>query len=183
MPNVRARNSALAIAVLIALAGCSSSSKQSSPTTTAAAAGSMQLSSVSFPDNGPIATEFTCAGANKITPLEWAGVPVGTTSLALVVHDPDAPVPGGFTHWIVTGLHPVDGSLPPIPAGAEQWRNSAGNAAWAGPCPPPGKPHHYQFTLYALHGPVRQGATPAESITNIKDQAIGQATLTGTYQR
>jgi Raf kinase inhibitor-like YbhB/YbcL family protein len=170
---------------MLLLAACGSSSKSSSaPTTTAkTASGSMKLSSVTFPDNGPIPTEFTCAGANKIVPLEWSGVPVGATSLAVVVHDPDAPTPGGFTHWILTGLPAVDGKLPPVPGGAEQWKNSAGQAAWMGPCPPAGKVHHYVFTLYALSRPAAQGATPAESTANLNAASIAQATLTGTYHR
>jgi phosphatidylethanolamine-binding protein (PEBP) family uncharacterized protein len=92
-------------------------------------------------------------------------------SLALVVHDPDAPIQGGFTHWVVLGLVPKSGKLPPLPAGANEL------VAWRGPCPPPGSdPHHYRFTIYALH----KAAATQEAIA---DAAIARATLVGTYSR
>ena len=40
-----------------------------------------------------------------------------------------------------------------LPAGAVQGRTDFGTAGYGGPCPPPGKPHHYYFRLYALKVP------------------------------
>jgi phosphatidylethanolamine-binding protein (PEBP) family uncharacterized protein len=53
---------------------------------------------------------FGCSGQNISPSLEWAGVPAAAKSLALIVHDPDAPTGvGGFTHWIVYNI-PVSAS-------------------------------------------------------------------------
>ena len=143
----------------------------------------MRLESIAFAPNGPMPTEETCAGENKTPPLEWSGVPAGAKSLALVVHDPDAPLPGGFTHWILVDIPPNDGKLPPLPAGARGLPNGAGRTEWMGPCPPAGKPHHYVFTLYAPKGEVQAGANPAATIENIKQAATDQAEYVGTYSR
>ena len=143
----------------------------------------MNLVSTSFAPNGRIPTEETCDGANKTPPLEWTGVPADAKSLALVVHDPDAPRPGGFTHWILVDIPPEDGKLPPLPAGSRGLPNDAGGTAYTGPCPPPGTPHHYVFTLYALNGDVQAGANAAATIDNIKQAASDQAEYVGTYSR
>jgi hypothetical protein len=59
--------------------------------------------------------------------------------------------------------------------------------AYGGPCPPPGKPHHYDFTLYALDVPTVSGATGAttgpELVKLIEGHVLGKTTLTGMYGR
>ena len=68
------------------------------------------------------------------------------------MHDPDAPMPGGFYHWVVynipAGTHALvgDAKLSPAQLGS----TSAGKPGYYGPCPPPGPAHHYTITLYAL---------------------------------
>ena len=48
---------------------------------------------------------FGCTGQNVSPSLEWSGAPAAAKSLALIVHDPDAPTGvGGFTHWIVYNI-------------------------------------------------------------------------------
>ena len=70
--------------------------------------------------------------------------------MALVVDDPDAPS-GTFTHWVVLDIPSTTTSSSEggVPAGGVQATTSAGEAAYAGPCPPSGT-HHYRFTLVAL---------------------------------
>jgi Raf kinase inhibitor-like YbhB/YbcL family protein len=109
---------------------------------------------------------FGCAGENLSPALSWSGVPAGTRSLALLVHDPDAPTGSGFWHWTVfdipasaTGLARGAGnSAAGLPAGARGGGNdyqdtgaTGGNGNYGGPCPPAGEgSHRYVFTLYAL---------------------------------
>ncbi|MFZ1018796.1 MAG: YbhB/YbcL family Raf kinase inhibitor-like protein [Candidatus Cybelea sp.] len=93
-----------------------------------------------------------CGGANSSPSLTWSDVPHGTKSFALIVHDADAPIPGGFYHWIVYNLPPQTRHLETNAklASDQLGESSAGRAQYYGPCPPPGPAHHYTITLYAL---------------------------------
>src|SRR5690242_260772 len=55
-----------------------------------------QLKSNAFSAEGNIPARFTCEGANISPGLSWSGVPEGAKTLALVLHDPDAPRSGGY---------------------------------------------------------------------------------------
>jgi phosphatidylethanolamine-binding protein (PEBP) family uncharacterized protein len=71
-----------------------------------------------------------------------------------------------------------------VPAGATQAMNSAGSAAYAGPCPPSGT-HHYRFTVYALSAPtgLSDGVPTEEALAKIRSEAAAQGTLVGLYLR
>src|SRR5437588_13128279 len=64
----------------------------------------LTVTSTSFTANGNIPVKYTCEGAQTSPPLNVRGVPSGAKSLALIVHDPDAPRPGGFTHWVMWNI-------------------------------------------------------------------------------
>ena len=125
----------------------------------------MQIHSSAFTAGDPIPPKYTCSGQNVSPPLSWSGVPQGAKSLVLIVDDPDAPS-GAFVHWVVYNLPPETTHLDEavtnstsIPGGGAQGRNDFGGDGYGGPCPPPGKPHHYRFLLYALNS--RISPTPA----------------------
>ena len=80
-------------------------------TTTAPAGGAFTLSSPAFADNAAIPRKFTCQGEGVSPELDWTGVPAGTTTLALLVVDPDAQIDNGFTHWVLTDIDPAGGTL------------------------------------------------------------------------
>jgi phosphatidylethanolamine-binding protein (PEBP) family uncharacterized protein len=115
-----------------------------------------------------------CGGKNISPQLSWSGAPSGTKSFVLIVHDPDAPVPGGYYHWVVYN----------IPATANEIeRATTRYSGYYGPCPPPGKVHHYNFTLYALdieHVDVEKVDAP-HLLERIKGHVLTQATLTGLF--
>ena len=150
----------------------------------------MKLTSTAFRDGEYIATLYTCEGQNISPPLAWRGVPQGTQSLALIMDDPDAPS-GIFTHWVVFNIPAENLNLPAaarsanLPGGALQGRNSYGTSAYGGPCPPPGSPHHYRFTLYALDQPIAlaAGATREQLLNATRSHTLTQARLVGLYQR
>ncbi len=121
---------------------------------------------------------------NAAPRLRIAGVPPRTVELAIVCHDPDAPLPDGFTHWTLYGI-PADTT----DLGAEpdaQFRpgpNDFGEVGYGGPQPPAGHGvHHYYFWVYALAHPV-DGA-PARRVFNDRyaDAIIEQNRLVGTYE-
>ena len=90
-------------------------------------------------------------------------------------------------HWVVVGIDPArtelaEGAVPP---GARQVRNSAGTAAYTGPCPPGGPPHHYRFTMYALQrkADLAGDASPEAALQAIEAAATARGRLVGTYGR
>ena len=113
--------------------------------------------------------------------------------LALVVDDPDAP---GAKPWVHDVLYKI-----PVDAGPDLMvlrgasvdsaarflpgENSWGETGWDGPAPPPGKPHRYVFTLYALDTEldVQPGLTKDELLDAMEGHVLGTAELVGTYQR
>jgi Raf kinase inhibitor-like YbhB/YbcL family protein len=72
-----------------------------------------------------------------------------------------------------------------LPGGIQQGLNSWPKTGYGGPCPPPGKPHHYLFKLYALDTglnlPANTNAAALERA--MKGHITGQAQLIGTYGR
>ena len=167
-----------------------------------ACASAFDLTSPDVSADKPISSKFIynsfgCSGENVSPQLVWSDPPAGTKSFAVLVHDPDAPTGGaGFWHWIVTdipvsargfaqGAGAAGGKA--LPAGARQFENDAGEAAWVGPCPPPGHGlHRYVFTVYALG--VEKIDLPAGAKASlvgfiVNKSAIGTATLTARFGR
>lgn len=137
---------------------------------------------------------FGCHGGNLSPALAWQHAPAGTRSIAVTVHDPDAPRPGGWWHWLIfnipadtTGLPKGAGTPGHEPAGAIQSLTSFESTGYGGPCPPVGHGvHHYVFTVYALDtdGLAYAAGTPPEEVaTAIRRHAIASASLTALYQR
>ena len=67
------------------------------------------LTSESIKNNQTLANEqvlnsFGCSGENISPDLKWQNPPEGTKSYALLVHDPDAPRPTGWWHWLVINI-------------------------------------------------------------------------------
>ena len=78
-------------------------------------------------------------GVDVSPELAWSGVPEGTKAFAIVVHDPDAPLVDGFTHWVAYGIPGSASGLPEGGGDAVQGINSMGEPGYMGPAPPPGK--------------------------------------------
>jgi Raf kinase inhibitor-like YbhB/YbcL family protein len=153
---------------------------------------SLHISSPAFKEGGNIPPGYTKDGQNVSPELNWTGSPPKTSSLVLILHDPDAPVPGGFTHWVVFNLPPDSNGLTEgvvrrerLEDGTLQGKNDSGAACYMGPAPPPGKPHHYHFKLYAVDKTLN--LTPAagrkEVLDAIKGHILDESETTGLYQR
>lgn len=148
------------------------------------------LASSTFHSGGtmPFSTVSKACGGQNISPeLHWRGAPARTKSFALIVHDPDAPAPGGWYHWVVYNLPATTQELPAsaMLASSQLGRASSEQIAYGGPCPPSGPVHHYNFTLYALDEPVVMGAalTGPELVKAIAPHVLATAKLTGLYRR
>lgn len=149
--------------------------------------GNMRLRSTAFEPHGPIPDRYSGYGDNVSPALEWSDPPKGVKSFALICHDPDAPLPRGFTHWVVYGIPATAKSIPEGGGkGYKEGVNGAGKPGYFGPMPPPGHGvHHYYFWLYALDGDVglKPGADREQCLSAIEDHVIEQSRLIGTYQK
>lgn len=141
------------------------------------------LASPAFAPGGSIPAKYTCKGDDISPPLEIKNVPPDTVSLALILHDPDAPA-GDFLHWAVWNINPGQHVIAEntVPAGAVQGTNDFGNSHYGGPCPPAGT-HHYVFDLYALNTKLSlpAGANRQQFEHAIGNYIVAQTTLTGTF--
>ena len=156
------------------------------------AAAAFVLASATFNADAPLPRTAAydkagCGGSNISPELHWRGAPRGTHSFALILHDPDAPVPGGFYHWVAynipAGVHELAAGvrLAPDRLGITSWNE----AAYGGPCPPPGPAHHYVFTLYALDTAHIAGEhlSAQELQQAMARHTLARAAVTGLYAR
>jgi len=144
----------------------------------------LRLRSPGFQGHKSIPQRHAGDGEDVAPALEWSGVPEGTKAFAIVVHDPDAPLVDGFTHWVAYGISADATSLPEGGGDATAGVNSFGNHGYNGPAPPPGHgPHHYYFWIYALDDDpeLEPGLDRRELLERIEDHVIEQARLIGTY--
>jgi len=151
----------------------------------------MQLTSSAFQPGGEIPSYYTSEGENASPELSWKDAPAETKSFALIMHDPDAPRPGGFTHWVVYNIAPevqhVEENVSreeEIPGFGTQGRNDGGKIGYIGPAPPSGV-HRYFFRLYALDKKLDlpPGATHKEVTDAMQGHILAQAELMGTYEK
>ncbi|MEK7693603.1 MAG: YbhB/YbcL family Raf kinase inhibitor-like protein [Chloroflexota bacterium] len=195
---VRAANAISIIAATLVFTACGGgSSYKTSPTATSAPAtaaapaspapSTLTLTSDAFANNATIPVTYSCNGGGTSPSLAWSGAPAGTKAFALIVHDPDAPLPGGFTHWIVVDLPASASSLrAAVPAGDAIAGGGTQVTAYRGMCPPPGAAaHHYHFRLYALD--AQAGAAPGTSKTDVEaamqGHILAETGLVGLFSR
>jgi Raf kinase inhibitor-like YbhB/YbcL family protein len=143
------------------------------------------VTSAAFGNNKAIPSGFTCDGSSASPPLKFAKTPKAAKDVALIMTDPDVPS-GAFVHWVAWHLPKTGLPEETLPAGIVQGKNSIGNDAYQGPCPPPGsQPHHYVFNIYAVSKQITlpPGASADDLRAAVKGNVLAQGTLTGTYQR
>jgi Raf kinase inhibitor-like YbhB/YbcL family protein len=157
------------------LAGCglfSSGVTVTSPTV-------MTVTSEAFPHG--IMHSYLCGGAHvKAPPLTWAGAPVGTRSIAIVLDDANAPITP-YVYWLAFDIGPGTSALieGQLPRGARQARGTAGYDRYDAPCPGPNT-HSYRFTVYALNTVLSlpNGTSLASAWQAIAAATIGRGRLT-----
>jgi Raf kinase inhibitor-like YbhB/YbcL family protein len=147
-----------------------------------------------------MARDYTPDGRNVSPPITWKDLPAGTKELAVVCADFGAGNPPPWVHWIIYKIPPAATGLPegipfdaatPMPreiAGAVQGLNGWRKAIYRGPAPPPGKPHIYYFTVYALDAPIavkenQPPLTRAELLQAMQGHIIGQGEVVPVYER
>jgi Raf kinase inhibitor-like YbhB/YbcL family protein len=145
----------------------------------------MELTSGVFDEGAPIPERYTCDGDNASPPLSWASVPGGARSLALIVHDPDAPS-GDFVHWVAWNIDAGSPGLDESAPAPAEGTNGFGKQGYDGPCPPSGHgPHRYLHELFALDAELdlEPGATSEQLEDAMNGHVLAGAELVGTYER
>lgn len=137
---------------------------------------------------------FGCAGGNRAPALTWSGAPAGTRSYVVMMRDPDAPTGSGFWHWAAFNVPASVEALPQgvgrtgvaAPTGLVMARNDFSENGYGGACPPPGVPHRYVFTVFAMPEAVLPlDATASSALVGFfaETMALDRATLTAVYGR
>ena len=153
-------------------------------------AAAFTLTSPAFMEGANIPSKFTCdAGQTSPSPaLAWKDAPASTKSFVLIMHDPDVPMPGGFTHWVLFDIPSTTLALPEgFQPGSVGVSGNMGmrRPGYMGPCPPSGA-HHYHFMLSALDVPtlgLQAGATKAEVEKAMEGHVVGKTELIGVFQK
>jgi len=158
--------------------------------------GVFTLQSSAFADNGVIDHKYAgknpanqnCTGENVSPQLSWSNVPAGTKSLALIVSDPQGQLGQGANHWMAYGIPATQTELREGAAASDALRmgkNTFGDAAYLGPCPPWGSGmHHYIFLLIATDlapDALPSGLTRAELDAALKGHTKGAAAWVGRF--
>lgn len=156
----------------------------------------LDLSSPAFAHEGRLPPRFTADGDGVSPPLLWGDVPTGTSMLALLVEDADAPAPQPLVHAIVWGLPADSGRLaegamvadgPGDTATGDIGRNSFFGEGWLPPDPPTGHgAHRYAFQLFALADTVEDpGRSPGRAalMRAMAGHVLAAGLLIGTYSR
>jgi hypothetical protein len=143
----------------------------------------LTVTSSAFADGTMIPSKYSCEGTEASPPLSVTGIPAGTKSLALIVHDPDASAPGGFTHWVIWNLD-KSGTIPENFKGADQGLNGTGKPGYKGMCPPTGT-HHYHFKVYALDTRlnIEKNTNKAGLEKVMQGHILGEGEIVGLYAK
>jgi Raf kinase inhibitor-like YbhB/YbcL family protein len=151
----------------------------------------LDVTSPAFGDNDRIPVRYTADGDDMSPPLRWQGAPEGVAEYAVICEDPDAPH-GTFIHWVIYNIpgnydHLDDGimQVSELDNGAMQGKNSFGKFGYGGPAPPKGKPHRYEFKVYALGAKLDlpTGITRDELVKAMDGYVVAKGKLTGLYSR
>lgn len=151
-------------------------------------------------DTGGIATlrqAHPDSGGQNISPqLSWINAPKGTRSFAITMFDRDAPIEGGFWHWLMFNIPATVDHLPAdagntfthlAPATAIQSMNDFGQYGYGGPNPPHGHGwHNYSITLYALDTEtleLSKDTSPALVEFHLWKHTLAKATIVFYYKK
>jgi Raf kinase inhibitor-like YbhB/YbcL family protein len=144
------------------------------------------LASPAFENDEVIPKKYGYKNGNFSPPLKINHIPENTSSLALIMDDPDAIGAVGkvWVHWVVWNIDPKVSVLKEnsIPSDCVEGETDFGEIGYGGPAPPD-KEHTYVFRLYALDAKLDsiKGSTKNQIEKNMKNHIIAETTLKGRY--
>jgi len=129
-----------------------------------------------FQDGDEIPKKFGYKFENEEPNISFIRPPPNTTTIALIMDDPDAIGAVGkvWVHWLQ--YHNLDESSP------VEGKTDFGEIKYGGPAPPD-KRHTYIFKAYALDTTLelKEGYSKHELEDAMKDHILAEAKLTGTF--
>ncbi len=144
------------------------------------------LESEAFDSGGVIPRKYGYENGNQSPPLKIMDVPENTSSLALIMDDPDAMGAVGkvWVHWVLWNIEPsvVELKENSVPSDCLEGETDFGEIGYGGPAPPD-KEHTYIFKLYALDQKldVDKGSTKKQIEEAMKNHIISETRLEGKY--
>ncbi len=145
----------------------------------------LKVASSDIYPGGPIPAAY----AGSISPpIGWGRGPKGAAAYAIILEDPDAPLPAPFVHWMMWNISPAITGMDKgvVPKGASLGKLPyVGTVGYMGPQPPDRAKHHYHFQVFALD---RALDLPAGSERSALAQAmaghvLASGDLVGTFQK
>jgi len=179
----------LAVVVSTAMSACAASNDGLAIRDPALkAAKTLTVTSPKIAPGGPIPEVYSGYSKSVSPSLRWGKGPYGTRSFALIVEDPDAPMPQPFVHWMAYAIPAgVQGFAEgAVPAGIRQGKLPfIGKEGYFGPRPPAGAPHHYHFQVFALDADLGlpAGADRASLVAAMTGHVLASGELVGIYQK
>jgi len=144
------------------------------------------IESEAFDNGGVIPRKYGYKNGNQSPPLKISGVPENTSSLALIMDDPDAMGAVGkvWVHWVVWNIDPSTIELKEnsIPQDCLEGKTDFGEIGYGGPAPPD-KEHTYIFKLYALDQKLDtdKSSTKKQIEKAMNNHIIAETRLEGRY--
>jgi len=148
--------------------------------------GDFILESEAFDNGGVIPRKYGYKNGNQSPPLKISGVPENTSSLALIMDDPDAMGAVGkvWVHWVLWNIDPSTIELKEnsIPPDCLEGETDFGEIGYGGPAPPD-KEHTYIFKLYALDQKLDadKSSTKKQIEKAMNNHIIAETRLEGRY--
>ena len=144
------------------------------------------LESEAFENGGIIPRKYGYKNGNNSPPLKISGVPENTSSLVLIMDDPDAMGAVGkvWVHWVLWNIDPNTTELKEnsIPSDCVEGETDFGEIGYGGPAPPD-KEHTYIFKLYALDQKLdaKKNSTKKQIEEAMNNHIIAETEFKGRY--
>jgi len=144
------------------------------------------LESEAFDNGEVIPRKYGYKNGNLSPPLKISGIPEKTSSLALIMDDPDAMGAVGkvWVHWVLWNIDPSTMELKEnsIPKDCLEGETDFGEIGYGGPAPPD-KEHTYIFKLYALDQKLdaNKSSTKKQIEKAMNNHIIAETRLEGRY--
>lgn len=145
----------------------------------------MRLESTTFGEGEQIPRNQGYKNGNQRPGLEVLDIPPNTSSLALIMDDPDAVAAVGkkWVHWTLWNIPPENAQISKdLAQQIIEGKTDFGEVGYGGPAPPD-REHVYVFTVYALDSALEleSGSIRKELDSAMEGHIIETATLRGRY--